>query len=526
MSARTAEQPHILSIDLGTGGPKVALVDAAGGIAAAAARPVTTHHLPPKGAEQDPEEIWDAIGAAIGQVMHTAGCAAETIAAVSVASQYFSIVPVDRDACPVGNLVLWMDGRGGPYARAIYERHPDALLAWVDLHGIPPLPSGNDSLSHILWIQHERPDVYARTHAFLEPMDFVTARLTGACLANPCSAFPLLLTDNRRPDAIAYADALIDRAGIDRAKLPELRPAASCLGTVAPEVARTLGLSPRTRVFAGINDSQAVAVGTATFRGGHAGVNMGTTSALVAHVPFKRSDPATGIVSMPSPIPHQYVVMGENGIGARALEYFLRSVVFTHDALGDHRADDVFAPVEAAVASVPPGAGGVLFLPWLIGSQSPVGSTKVRGGFLNLSLATSRAGLVRAVLEGVAYNLRWLLPHAEAFAERRFDHLRLSGGAARSDQWCQIVADVTDRPVVQLEEPRHVINRATAFLAGAQLGLAAPADVDRFCPARRSFEPRSETRTVYERLFAQFLNAFERNREIFEALNAAAGDAE
>lgn len=510
---------HVLSIDLGTGGPKVALVDASGEIAAAAARSVETHLIPPDGAEQKPDEIWAAIRSAVRQVINDAGRPADQIVAVNIASQFSSIVPVGPDGRPLMNLIVWMDGRGAPCARDIYQEHPNAFAKWLDIHGVIPLPSGYDSLSHMLWVRQERPDIYQRTHKFLEPMDFVTARLTGSYTANACTAFMMLLTDNRHLDAVRYDDELVAMSGLDREKLPDLVPVLSCVGTVRPEVAEELGLTPRTQVFSGVNDTQAVAVGTGTFETGRGGINIGTTSQVLAHVGFKRTDIENEIVSTPSPLPGRYVALAENGIGAKALDHFLRNVVFASDALADHSANDAYGQVDELVREAPAGSGSLLFLPWLTGSQAPSANPKARGGFLNISLATTRASMVRAILEGVAFSLRWLLPAVERFAEQEFAQLRFAGGAALSDEWSQILADVMNRPVLQLEDSRHVINRTVAFLAFERLQLVGLDDFPKFCRVKRSCEPRPETRELYDRLFEQFVASFERNRPLFEALN-------
>ncbi len=516
---------YALSIDLGTSGPKVALVSLTGEIATSAAGSVQTHLIPPDGAEQDPEEIWSAIRSAVRQVIEEAKRPAEQIVGVSVASQFSSVVPVGPDGQPTMNLILWMDGRGAPYAQEIYQKHPDALLKWLDVHGVIPLPSGNDSLSHMMWVQRERPAVYERTHRFLEPADFVTARLSGACVANACTAFMMLLTDNRDLGSLRYDDDLIAMSGVDRDKLPELVPVLSSLGPVRDEVAEDLGLAPGTPVFSGVTDTQAVAVGTGTFETSRGGINIGTTSQVLAHVGSKATDVQNEIVSTPSPIPDRYLALAENGLGAKALEHFLRNVVFATDALADHSSEDVFGRIEEIVREAPPGSGNLLFLPWLTGSQSPSANPKVRGGFLNLSLGTTRACMVRAILEGTAFSLRWLLPAVERFASQEFDELRFAGGAALSDEWSQILADIMNRPVLQLEDGRHVINRATAFLAFERLGLAGWDDFDKVCGVKRSYEPRAQTREVYDHLHEQFIAAFEQNRPVFEALNSHGGTA-
>ena len=510
---------YILSIDLGTGGPKVAVVGDDWEIAASTSRPVQTHRIPPGGAEQDPEEIWSAILDAAGQVVRDAAVPPESILGVACASQYFSVVPVDASGCPVSNLVLWMDVRGGAHTRAMYQAHPDAFLRWIEIAGMPPLPTGNDSLSHMLFIKNERPEVYERAHKLVEPMDYVTGRLSGVSTANACSAFAQLLTDNRRLDAVEYHDELLAMSGIDREKLPDLVEVGSPVGSIQKHIARQIGLSPDTPVFSGINDTQAVAIGSGTFQGSHGGISIGTTCQVLAFVEGMRADLENGILAMPSPVPGLYAVMAEIGLAGKTLEHFLDNVVFANDALGDHSSADPFAGVEKILESTTAGSGGLLYLPWLTGAQSPKASPAMRGGFLNLSLETTRAQMLRAVLEGVSFSLRWALPAVERFAGREFDELSFAGGGAGSDAWAQMLADVMDRPVLQLEDARQVNNRAAALVAFERLGIVGFDDVEKLQRIKRSYRPVPESRDIYDKLFPQFLAAFEQNRPIFEALN-------
>jgi len=179
----------VLAIDLGSSGPKAALVRSDGKFVSAASRRVDTFRLPDGSAEQEAERIWRAVLDAAVQVMSESKVGGGRVAGVAVTSQFSSIVPVDREGLPLMNLILWMDRRGAPYERQIYQRHSDALETWIEVHGRRPSPSGGDSLAHILFVQKERPEVYAATHAFLEPMDYLTMRLTGECTANLCTAF-------------------------------------------------------------------------------------------------------------------------------------------------------------------------------------------------------------------------------------------------------------------------------------------------------------------------------------------------
>ncbi len=513
---------YMLAIDLGTSGPKVALVGEDGRLAARAVRRVPTQVVPGGGAEQDAAEIWRAVLDASSQTLAQADVPRDAVIGVVCDSHYFSLIPVDADGNALMNCIVWMDQRGAPYTMAIYGREPDSLGRWIEVHGLPAIPSGIDSLAHLLFVKHERPEVYERTHAFVEPMDFVNAQLTGVVAANACTAYPLLLTDNRRLDDVHYDDALVRMTGVDRTKLPPLLPIGESIGTLRTEVAAELGLSPTTRVFAGMNDTQAVAVGAGTFQPGQGGINIGTTTQILAHIDGMRGDLENSILSMPSALAGRYMALAENGLGGKLLEHFVENVVYPKDAFADHSTEDAYARIEPVVAAEPVGSGGLLFLPWFTGLQTPIIDPNARGAFLNVSLSTTRTRMMRAIVEGISFNMRWLLPAVEAVSGHPFDELRFSGGGAMSDEWSQIMADVMARPVLQVDDARYLNAKGAAFAAFTHAGLTGLDQIDRFCPIKRRYEPRAQSRDVYARLFAQFVAAYEQNRPIFAALNTDA----
>jgi xylulokinase len=243
----------------------------------------------------------------------------------------------------------------------------------------------------------------------------------------------------------------------------------------------------------------------------------------VTHVDFKKTDIRNSLVSMPSPIPGRYFVMAEGGIGGGALEYFLERLVFASDSFGDHSLADRFSVLERAIAPIEPGSGGVLFLPWLTGSVTPAEDGQVRGGFLNLSLQTTREHLGRAVLEGVAFNLRWVQERVAQFAKRDISRLKFYGGGALSSAWSQIFADVLQLPVEQLRDPEYAASRGLALLGFHRLGELALEDIEASIPVAAVYEPRRELAGRYDQMFAQFVRAFKKNRDVFHALNVGSG---
>ena len=231
---------HALGIDVGTTNAKVALVDDTGRLVVAAARPITTTR-DGEVAEQNPAQLWAAVCDAVGEVVSAAPDAAADIGHIGVDSQYSSTVPVDAAGNAVGPLIMYLDRRGTDHCLAIFGRDPDAFMAFVEHHGIPPV-GGGVSLSHMLYFQHDQPKIHTRTHAYLEPMDFVIAQLTGVVAANQCTQFTSLLCDNRTLGSTEYDPELLRMSGADPATLPPLRSLTDPIGTVRADIATVLPL--------------------------------------------------------------------------------------------------------------------------------------------------------------------------------------------------------------------------------------------------------------------------------------------
>ncbi len=519
-------ESHVLTIDLGTSGPKAAVVSAAGDVVGSARAFVRTDFLDGGGAEQDPELVWSATVEAMAGALAAARLRDGTIAAIAASSQYSSVVPVGSDGSAVGPMIVWMDLRGAPKRLKRLDGfprtadHPAALLRWMRVHGLPPVAAGM-SLAHMRWFEFARPELYARTKVFLEPVDFLTMRLTGRATANACSAFMMLMTDNRIAGTTDWEPTLVRQSLIDPDKLPELVPVGSVVSTLLPEVAATLGLPSSIPVLSGINDSQAGAIAAGTFRGTHAGLALGTTSVITTHLPKKKTDPISSLYTMPSAIGGQHLVSAENGVAGVAVDYFLDNVVYADDAfVTPATIEDRYEAFNAVAAAGPAGASGVLFLPWLRGSLAPKADARMRGGFINVGLDTTRNDLARAVLEGVALNLRWMRGPVEKFVKRSFSHYVFYGGGARSDLWSQIMADVLGAPVHQLAEPGYANSLGTAMFAFERLGMIEASDLGSRVDVRRIYEPAADAAESYDEHFETFVEAFKKIRPLAHRLHS------
>lgn len=521
---KDSDNKFALAIDLGSGGPKVGIVSTDGSLITTARRATETLFLPAGGVEQDPEGWWQAISDAAREVLSRRVVPVKEIVAVGCTSQWSVTTPVDRQGRPLMNAVHWMDARGAPYTREITSGFPRVagygllrLVRWLRLSGGAPTHTGADVLAHILYIKRQRPDLYQRTYKLLEPADYVNLRLTGRFAASYGTIFPYLLTDNRDNLRIDYSDSLIRLSGVDRDKLPDLVPVDAVLGPLLRQVADDWGLDPGVQVVAGSCDSQAAILGSGAVGDYQGHICVGTSSWLTCHVPFKRTDILRYVATMPAAVRGRNMVVAEQGAAGKCLEVFLRQWLFHDVQRGD--SDGVFSRALELAAEAPAGSNGLLFLPWLNGAGPPGGEAYIRGGFLNQTLRTSRQEAIRAVLEGVSYNLRWLIGAVERLVGRRFEVLNHIGGGARSELWCQIHADVMNRPIRQVEQPTDAILRGAGLLALMTLKHIRLDDLAQRVPITRTFEPQPDLRAVYDKMFAAFVKSYKANQGLFKRLN-------
>ncbi len=511
---------HVLAIDLGTSGPKVALVSNRGEVLAKASESVELILYEGGGAEQDPHAWWRAIATAVQRTV--AASPSTRIAAVSVTTQWSGTVTIDAEGEPIGNAIIWMDSRGARYLEdltapgrfKIQGFDPRRARRWVASTGGAPSGAGKDPIAHILYLRNERPDVYDAAAKFLEPKDYINLRLTGRTVASYDSIALHWLTDNRDPDSVDYDDVLLDYAGLKRDQLPTLCHATEVIGGLTAAAAEELGIPEGTPVVAGTPDVHSAGIGAGTVRDYAAHLYIGTSSWLSCHVPYKKTDLLHSIASLPAAVPGRWLVANEQETAGKAVEWVASIMYPGRDIDGS-----VYEELNAAAASVSPGSGGVVFTPWLYGERTPVEDANLRAGFFNQSLDTGRDEMIRSVFEGVAYNTRWLLETVERFTKRRLDPIAMVGGGARSALWAQIHADVLDRTIIRRDEPIWVNVRGAGMLGHAALGHIEWDEIDAMAPTAATHEPNPANRAVYDNLYDTFRRIYKANRGIYRRLN-------
>lgn len=479
--AGAPEGAWVLAIDLGTSGPKVAAVEVSGQVRATAFRPVATTMTDEGASLQDVAQWWVGIREGVAELRAQGACGGP-IVAVATTGQWASTVPVDSDGAPVGPCLMWSDRRGADLTKhtiggPVLGYSPTALLRGLRVNCGVPLLSG-EGIGHELYLRHRQPDVYRRTATLLEPVDYLGARLTGVVAATPASMAFSWVIDTRRGKPRRYDSGLLHRYRRDPRRLPALRPTGARLAGLATEPAQDLGLPAGTPVFCGIPDLHAAHLGSGRTDPNQAHLAISTTSWVSCRVPGRRVDPVHLIGTINGLDDRSFLLANDQPAAGACLSWWAERV-------GESSYDALLAPT----AAVPPGCRGIAFLPWLRGEHTPLNDPHVRGGFLGLGMDTDVPTMTRAVLEGVAANGMLMLTAVERLTRTRFTDVRLLGGGAQSDVWCQIYADVLDRPVHRVADPRSAQLRGAALLATVGLGQRSLSEAAALVPVDRAFEP-------------------------------------
>jgi len=522
-----ANEKLILAVDLGTSGMKVALITVSGRVLGWEAEPVGLMLTPDGGAEQSAEEWWQVFLLAAQQLLKRNQDSASRVIAVCASTQGEGTVAVDQAGNALGNAILWMDMRGAPYLRKqlngpinIDGADVWKVLRFIRLTGGMPSMTGKDPAAHMLLIRDAMPELYRRTYKFLNVLDYINLRLTGEFVATFDSILTSWVTDNRNPDSIQYNDALIRTLGIDREKLPKVVACTNLIGNLRADVANALGLSSSVKVVAGAIDNTAAAIGAGTVEDYLPHLYIGTSSWIAAHVPFKKTDIASSLASIPCAVPGRYLLTALQATAGGNLTFLRDNIIYHKDELlQEADVPEIFKVLDQIADRVPAGSNGVMYTPWIWGERAPFEDRTLRAGLYNLSLNNTREDIIRAFLEGIAFNTRWLLAPVEKFLRRKVEAINIVGGGAQSDVWCQIFADVMNVQIKQVADPIYANARGAAWIAAVGLGEIQFSDISELVQFKCTYEPQPQNRSLYDDRFEVFQQIYKQMKPVYKRLN-------
>ena len=493
--------PLLLGVDIGTTGAKALIIGDDGRVrgSGVAEYPFATPR--PGWVEQDPEAWWQGAVRSIREAFVSASARPGEIAAVGLSGQMHSMVLLDKSGGVLRPAILWNDQRTAEECAEITRRVGEARLFAITRN--PALPGF--TAPKILWVRTHEPDAFRRTAAVLLPKDYVRFRLTGTRATEVSDASGTALLDVPKR---SWSDEILRALDIPPEWLPSCAESPALSAAVSGSGEDATGLRTGTPVAGGGGDQAAQAVGTGIVRTGLVSVTIGTSGVVFASLDEPSMDPQGRTHTFCHAVPGRWHVMGVMLSAGGALRWL-------RDAVAPGTKYDRLAEEAAAV---PPGAGHLLFLPYLSGERTPHPDPLARGAFVGLSLAHTRGHMVRAVMEGVAFGLR---DSFEILREMglRVVQLRASGGGARSPVWRQILADILDAEVVTVNVPEGAAYGA-ALIAGvgaAVFPTVETASAATLTAATRT-PPVAAHRDVYASLYEEYKSLYPALRPAFEQL--------
>jgi len=494
----------LIGLDVGTTAVKAAVYDERLQLIATANVPyVQGLAAPHEGwAEHDVDDLWRGVVAALRAAAATAAGKGR-IVGLSLSTQGGTTIALDAQGRPLAPAMSWMDTRA---ANPSGIASPDAVYratGWWSTTGLP--------LQHIAWLSRNRPDVFAQSSRVVFVADFVIGRMTGVYVADPSNAAITMLYDVARGD---WSDELLAAAGVERSRLSPLAPSGAVVGRLQPDMARELGLPPGIVVANGAHDQYCAALGAGVVHPGDTLVGSGTAWVLLFAADHPVFDARQVFHPGPHVTPGLWGALSSIPSAGACVEWYLRQMAA---AAGG----DKYAWLNDGAAQAPAGSKGLLFMPHLGGFYSAAGDRPVRGGWLGLTLAHSSNEMSRSIMEGVAYEVRRLAALAGE-AGVRVSRATMTGGAASSPLWPQILADVLDVPVTLLGVSDAAC-RGAAILAGVGAGVFAGIleGAERGRSDERIIRPQPAAAATYRDLYGVYCDAFDRLGDTFAALSRA-----
>lgn len=523
---------NIISYDIGTTGVKTCLFKAGETIELLRSSfdgyPITTGKDGSAG--QNPDDWWEAIVSTTREIIEPG----TKVDGISFCSQMQSLVLVDKDGRHIRPSMSYMDQRATDIKKEILET--GIKVSGMNLvkllkslyHTGAVAGSVKDPVWKYLWVKKYEPDVFKKAYKWLDVKEAIIARMTGKFIMSEDSAFATLLYDIRSKEKI-FNKEVMKMLGINPEHMPEIIACSDVAGTLLPSAAEELGLTEGIAVYAGGGDASLIGVGAGAILPGDSHVYMGT-SGWVSTVTEKRLiDTNAMVASIVGAFEGRYNYFAELETARKCLEWVkdhlvldeINAYIEKKDICKDEECvyTSLYEYLSEVMLRAKPGSDGVIFTPWLHGNRCPFEDSNARGIFFNLSLETGKTELIRAVVEGVCFHIRWFF-EVQDKKLKSSEKVRFVGGGALSKTTSRILADSTGRTVITVKDPQNVgaVGAAIVALKGARPDISAEALAEKvkICNV---FEPNPEYKAIYDRNYKVFKKLYFNNKALFADLN-------
>ncbi|MHA2153414.1 MAG: xylulokinase [Candidatus Thorarchaeota archaeon] len=491
----------VLAIDAGTTGVRSMFFDNTGTVLGRAYSEYASYFPSPSSVEQESDDWWTHSCRTIKQALSETGLDPEHVIGISVTNQRETIVPIDEDGQALRRAIVWQDRRTVPQCDWIEkELTQDAVYSTTGLTVDPYF-----SAPKILWIKQTEEPTFKKTHKFLLVHDYLVFRLSDELVTDFSNASRTMLFDIRKA---AWSEKLLDGMGIPKEKLPMTVEPGKQVGELTSTASKETGLKEGTPVIAGGGDQQCAALGIGVVREGRLKSTTGTGTFLLAHSRTVRLDPGLRVLCSRHVVPDSFVIEASMFTTGSVLKWFRDTLGVEEVSSADERGVDPYDVITEEAGKIPPGSEGVVHIPHFVGAGAPNWNPYARGIFAGLALGHTRAHIIRAILEGVSYEIR---TNVEVMRELGLPsrEVRVTGGAARSETWMQIQADVLRTPVIrtQMEEATAVGAAILAF-NGVGVFKSVSQAAEEMVQTLEPLEPTKETLKVYQNGYKTFKSLY------------------
>ncbi len=496
---------YIVAHDTGTGGNKAVITDLSGKVIHSVYQPYGLSYPQPEWVEQDPDELWLTVASTTRQVIQESGIDPKDILGVGISAQMFNTLPVDEKCQPLLPMLSWLDLRSIKQADRLAKGNTPQFL----FRHTGNMPTAKDVIPKILWIKEERPEIWKRTAYLFDCKEYLLFKLTGNIVTDWVGASAYFLFN---PYQRKWSKEVCEFLEIPIEKLPPTRPCTEIIGEITEEAAQLTGLLPGTPVINCGGDVSAAQTGAGANRDGKAHLCIGTATWVGISTSEFRNDSEKPFWGLSHYDHRKYVIAGEMETGGGALMWF-RDTLFIEEAYkAMEQGLSSYEPINRAAIAIKPGSDKLIFLPWLSGERAPVLDHYARGGFVGLSMSHTKGHMARAVMEGVAYHIRWICESLKRLGFQ-FETVNAIGGGNKSELWPQIISDITGLELHIVEYPLEAGAMAAALTVAVGMGIYENVDViDDLIKIHRIVKPQMENKKRYDDLYHEYL-------EIYNALS-------
>ncbi|WP_456478408.1 xylulokinase [Geoglobus ahangari] len=495
----------IAAVDVGTTSIKAGVVDTDDySVRSFSSRKAEVIHPKEGLAEKDPERLWNTVADLLREV-----CDGHDVDALVFTAHMAGIVPLDSGGEPLGNMIIWLDERGKGYPRELWSGplrvqgySLPRLLRFLRITGGAPSRTGKDVLSKLAWMMENEPERFGKVRRILDVKGYLIYRACGEIVTSQDEAHLTWLADTRKGKA-EWHSGLMKEYGLSPDLFPEIRDSTDIAGRVGERVAGELGISPGTPVVVGAGDMCTAAIGSGAIGEGEVHVYIGTSDWVAAHISKRKADLKHYIGTLLSGIPGKYLLVAEQEVAGGAIDWLM-------DLTGVDSHEEVERIARAET--------NLLFTPWFFGERAPLDDGYIRGSLVNLSLKTGKGEVFRALMEGIALNIGWAYEIVEGMVGRQAE-VKVTGGGARFDLLCEIIASTLNRRVVRTASPEMAGLRGLGVIGSVALGkdtFGSAASKFRF---DRTFNPDKRLVNVYRKKMKHFRDYYKKTKGLFRSLN-------